>query len=145
MKESIYSTTVTDSTSDWFTTTSLNEENIRQQTKGLLNRPTLVDNTTDERLYSESQMIEMFRFGFETISETEIGKKIIAQIKRKISTPYKIIRDMSVGEKKLFPYEAWNAVRSAAGVLKKVYGSTFRVSKLARAGEIGDIEVIRTI
>lgn len=145
MSDFICSTTVTDSMEDWFTTTSLNKEHIREQTKKLLNRPAMVDDSTDERLYSEDQMLEMFRFGFETISETSVGKKIIAQLKRIASTPYRIIRNMDVGEKRVFPYESWNAVRSAAGAIKRVYGTTFRVVKLAKSGEIGDIEIIRTL
>jgi len=143
MKRKIFSTTVTDAETDWFTTTSLDEDNIKKQAKNLLNRPVLVDDTTNERLYSEEQMIEMFRAGFETVSETVVGKKIVTQLKRK-TTPYCIIKNMNVGERQVFSFEEWGAVRSAASAMKSLYGAIFKVSKLARSGDIGDIEIIRT-
>lgn len=47
-------------------------------------------------------------------------------MKRKGSA-YTVVRNLDVGESAFFPIEKWNAVRSAASVLKRIYGSAYKV------------------
>lgn len=114
--------------------TTLTDEQILIEGDSLLSNPTISSDVDgSERLYSYSQMVEMFRKGFDY--------KIIQQSP---VHPYGKIRMMDIGDCLVFPYEKWNAVRSAAAMIKKVYGGKFNVFKLAAPGEAGNIKIIRT-
>lgn len=40
---------------------------------------------------------------------------------------YSIIRDMSVGDEVIVPFAKWGAARSAASVLKRIFGAVYHV------------------
>lgn len=50
---------------------------------------------------------------------------------------------MDIEDIVVFPYEKWNAVRSAASTIGKQFHSKFIVSKIGKHNEVGDISVKR--
>ena len=52
---------------------------------------------------------------------------------------YKTIKNMDIGEIKMFGVEKWGCARTVASQMKKVFGSTFKVRRIRK----GDIKVIR--
>lgn len=81
----------------------------------------------DTPMYTRKQMLQMFRFGYET----------------KTYGPYKILRKMKVGDVAVFPYDSWDVVRAAIARIKKNEGRVFTTKKLGPFGKKGDIKIIR--
>lgn len=125
----------------WIMSSSIPEETINDRCKYLL-ESAKYSSEADGPLYTQRQMVEMFREGYAMFLDTPLGQKILKAI-RKTHAPYAKIRDMEVGELLLFPYVKWKTVRTAASRLKIQYGAEFTVRKLGEKGEINDILVTR--
>lgn len=142
-----HTTTVTEESKDWVITQSMSDDSIRQYIKDLCNDPYMTiknpDGNSRKKLYSVEQLCDAFRLGIRAMSDTETGRRIMRERYKHSIKSYSVLREMNVGDKHIFPYELWNTVRTAASTLKKQYGSVFKVIKLGRTNEIGDIEVKR--
>ena len=143
-------TTPEENYDDWVNIKLCDDKYVSSYSDDILSKPRFfLSSTTSEfdkqPLYSEQQMLEMFRLGFMSMSKTGFGRKALANANRKRSVPgpYPTLRQLHIGGKALFPYSSWATVRVAAAKLKAEFGSQFRVCKLAPPGRIGDIEVLR--
>ena len=135
-------------TTDWIISCSLSDEMIKEYGSSILNKPFFWMNPQDATkqdipIYSQEQMIEMFRQGFMTMSRTDIGQKILKLKKQKWLRPYTLLRKMDVGRTITFPYDKWSSVRTAASRIKKQFGSVYQTRKISPMREQGDIEVTR--
>lgn len=123
------------------------EEYIQTVSDCILSEPKFVLNSTNpEFLYSTSQMKSMFMLGYYTRKKEAYIKRELAkkQKQSKMLRPsYSMLRGMEIGDRLQFPYEDWKAIRTTASKLKKDFGATYHVKKLAPNGEVGKIEVIR--
>lgn len=135
---------------DWVNTKICNDMFIQTFSEDILNKPKFVISPTDseldkQKLYTTEQMLEMFRAGFLAITRTDFGKEALKKVRHgKVpDNPYRILRNLNVNDSVTFPYITWSAVRTAASKLKSEFGVIYRVNKIARAGQVGDIEVTR--
>ena len=142
--------TVEENYDDWINLRLCDNEFVQTYSEDILSKPKFVLSSTasefdKERLYSLNQMLEMFRLGFLSMSKTEFGQQAINKARRPrlVPSPYPVLRQLSIGQKTTFPYNVWRAVRTAASKLHAEFGTTFRVTKLAPNGQVGDIEVTR--
>ncbi|MBQ3949657.1 MAG: hypothetical protein II661_04205 [Bacteroidales bacterium] len=127
MKDNV---SVSAGSTEWVSTSTLEEQYIRKNSENILNEPGLSIFREDgkEDYYTKEQMLEMFLCGFRA---------------RRLGA-HSILRRMSVGEKTFLPYEAWNTARTAANQIEKNFGARFKVRKIGKHGERGVIEVHRT-
>lgn len=100
--------------------------------KAIIGNPYREENGTC--LYTQEQIEQMFSIGAES-----------ATFKRhkKTNNTYFQIRNMNKGDVLYFPFDQWNAARSASCQLKKVFGGKYKVNKDGVVGEPGRIRVIR--
>lgn len=104
-----------DPSTDWVETKTLNSE-CGEIGKELLDSPVFYTNNTHGaavRLYTEDQMLEMFRYGYSLFQ-----------------TPYMFMHKMGVNDTVVFPIESWPSARSAASILKRQFGAVYRVEKI---------------
>ena len=131
----------------WYSSASASDEEIKQYCSSILENPTIVSipgiGYYDKKLYTEEQLIEAFRSGIATITDTDIWKRFVSVEKYWGKTAYNVMRKMNVGDIKVFPYKKWSAARVAASKLKADFGCEFRVNKQGFQGEQGDIQVER--
>jgi len=140
---------------EWLSTRLTDNDFIINYCANILAVPRFIVNPSEqgmasmEQLYTTQQMCDMFRLGFYAMSNTFVGKQMLktrAEKAKKVeNAPYKLIRNLSVGDHILFPYDKWSAARSAASRLHSQYGSVFKVTKLAHCKMPGQIEVIRVL
>ena len=139
---------------EWISTRLTDDNFVINYSVDILSNPRFIVSPTEqgmaiENLYTTQQMCDMFRLGFYAMSNTYAGKQMLktqAEKTKKVeNAPYKLIRNLSVGEHILFPYNKWSAARSAASRLHSQYGSVFKVTKLAHCKMPGQIEVIRIL
>lgn len=126
---------------EWYSSASASDDQAKMCCSTIIGHPDEYYN--EKKLYTEEQLIEAFRLGIATITDTEIWKKFVSVEKYWGKTAYNIMRKMNVGDVKFFPYDRWNAARSAASYLKANFGCIFRVNKRGLTGEEGDIQVKR--
>ena len=141
MQENNQSITINNSC--WTATSSVSDEQISQYCANTLSTPTV--NVDGQKLYSQQQMIDMFRRGLEVQPSLSRFSKYETSGKINRGIPYHVLKNMDVGQFVLFPFEKWNAVRSCASMLKRVYGCRFRVTKEAPNNQIGRIKAIRLL
>lgn len=58
-------------------------------------------------------------------------------------TAYATLKNMSVGDICIFNYSSWGNVRTIASQMKTTFGCKFRVRKLGKRKQQGQIKVIR--
>lgn len=134
--------TSTEDSFDWTTTVSIPDSQISNYCSFTLSEPTKI--VDGQKLYSQEQMIDMFRRGLEVrpqIDKITYVASIIGSVCRGV--PYHILKTMDVNQTVYFPYEKWNALRSAAATLKNNYGCKFKVVKETPSKQIGRIKVTR--
>lgn len=126
------------------TTEFPDNEYIQTVSECLLSEPRFILSSTDkEYLYSMEQMIAMFRIGYEAHRKEKSLQRALKTKEKATISPYRLLRNMSPGDKLLFSYDVWGPVRTAATKLHTDFGSKFKVKKTAPIGEKGDIEVTR--
>lgn len=142
--------TPTENYEEWVNKKICNDMFIQTFSEDILNKPKFIISPTDSdldkmELYTTEQMLEMFRAGFLAVTRTDFGREALrkARYGRVPDNPYRILRKLNVNDTTTFPYNSWGAVRTAASKLKSEFGATYRVNKLARVGQVGDIEVTR--
>ena len=152
MKEEKFTTSITASAYEWATSDSLTDDMVHQQLEKIFSEPIMTINHNDDpefpeptRLFSVEQLEESFRLGYMAMCKTDFGRNVINKKIKKYIKPYNILRQMNVGEKKIFPNSVWPAARTAASKLKSEFGCCFKVTKLGKHGEDGDIEVLRKL
>lgn len=96
----------------------------------IIDSPYKIENGTC--LYTREQVEQMFKNNCNCSNRR----------KRRPDNVYCRIRKMNVGESLVFPYEDWNAARSAASQLR-LFGGKYRVTKGEPIGEPADITVKR--
>jgi len=115
---------------------SLNENEIMEYCKSILSSPSIeISGSVNKSFYDTGQLIEMFRYGYEYLYTCELNG---ASISRQL-------REMEVGDKRLFPFRYWESVRSIASILKKTFGSLYKTRKLGTRKEEGFIEIERVL
>ena len=131
---------------NWVVTCTYSDEEIKEYGEEILASPAMTISVPSsevklQALYDEDQMLRMFREGCLTILREKYKKK--SKKNSKPPRPFPILRDMAVGESVNVPFEKWQAARSAASKLKRDFGCVFVVRKVAKTGEIGEIEIYR--
>lgn len=117
------------------------DEFIQNISESILSEPRFESSSTNpEFLYSKDQMMSMWKLGYDSCQKKTYLKKCI---KRNALTPYRQLRNMSIGETLQFPYDIWGTVRVAASKIKKDFSAVYIVRKIALFGEEGPIEVLR--
>lgn len=102
-----------------------NENTISVSCKEILDNPVCELSTI--KLYSYEQMLRMFANGsVYMVNETN---RIAAEYESIRKRPFGILKSMKIGDVKKFHMNKWNAVRTAASVLKRDYGCVFAVHK----------------
>ena len=131
---------------NWVVTCTFSDEEIKEFGQVLLESPAMTVNLFSEEkgqnLYSEEQMLEMFREGCLAVLRQRYKSKTNKR-NSKPPRPFPILRDMKVGESVTVPFEKWQAARTAASKLKRDFGCVFIVRKIARNKEVGEIEILR--
>ena len=142
--------TASENYEEWVSTKICDDDFIQTFSEDILNSPKFVFSPTDsefdkQQLYTTSQMLEMFRAGFLAVTRTDFGLEALRKARhgRVPDNPYRILRNMDVNDRTTFPFYSWRSVRTAASRLKAEFGVIYRVNKLARVGQVGDIEVTR--
>ena len=125
----------------WFSSSSATDDDVKQCCSTILGNPGAYYN--EKKLYTEEQVIDAFRSGVATITDTEIWKRFVSVQKYWGKTVYKEMRNMMVGEIKVFPYDKWSAARVAASKLKSDFECVFRVNKRQRQDKPDEILVER--
>lgn len=125
----------------WFTSSLASDDEVRQCCSTIVGNPSCYSN--DRKLYTEEQLIEAFRLGVSTITDTEIWRRFVSVEKYWGKTVYNTMRKMNVGDIKVFPYDKWSAARVAASKLKADFECVFRVNKRGYPGQEGEIQVER--
>lgn len=125
----------------WVISSSLNLEHIEQYGRDILSNPSVTLSIGDkpQELYTKEQLLEMFQIGCMVMSKKEMKNAITITD----NVPFYVLKNMEVGDFVFFPYESWNAARSAASLLKKTFGTRFRVNKTGALGKHGNIKVVR--
>jgi len=126
---------------DWKSATSISDEMIKDYCSTILANPAEYDG--DKMLYTEQQIFDIFRLGVSTITSTEIWKRFVSVQKYWGRTVYRIMRNMNVGETKLFPFDRWNAARATASKLKESFGCVYKVTKKGETNSESEIQVVR--
>lgn len=130
---------------EWAREAIMNDQFVSSFSHNILENPvyTISDRSEQKKFYSAKQMLEMFRAGFLSMTKQEFDQKVFEKNKSRSESPFRVMKSMSVGSVRLFPYAKWNAARSAATVLKKQFGCVFFVTKNSDYKKIGDIKVVR--
>lgn len=125
----------------WYSSSSATDDEVKQCCSTILDNPDAYYN--EKKFYTEEQVMDAFRQGVATITDTEIWKRFTSVQKYWGKTVYNEMRHMNAGDIKAFPYDKWSAARVAASKLKADFGCVFRVNKRERQGKDDEILVER--
>ena len=91
---------------------------VRSFSQDIMKLPEYVSSST--KFYSEKQMLDMFRAGCMSISNTDFRLRV-----SKIT----VLRNMNIGDTISFPLNQWDYLRSTAYRLKKTFGSVYQINR----------------
>ena len=131
--------------SDFVTEQLANKEFVHSASNNILDNPVYIitDGKEKQGLYSKDQMIEMFKAGAMSITKNILEENLSEENVSRTLHPFRVMKQMTVGSIKYFPYAKWTAARTAASSLKRQFGCVFVVTKDADHNEIGKIKVKR--
>lgn len=132
-----------DKSTEWSYTKTYSDDQIREFEKSILSNPTTIIDS-DIPLYTEEQMLKMFREGCLSISKTIDDLHLNDKERLRSTGVYSLLKQMGKGDSLLLPIEKWHSARASASMLKKSFGTEFIVKKTTPKGKDADtIEVVR--
>lgn len=117
----------------WETNQTLTDSDIYRMGSHIVSTPT-IDNTSDggEKLFTLSQMYEMFRLGFYIRQRVGVAKRAVKKRDRtKGPSTYMRMKKLDVGEKLILPIDEYMAARSTASYFKRTFSTIFKVNKIS--------------